>query len=717
MGCSCDKNIEEVLYNQSNISEKKSIFQNEYFSYLNFIYELKGYLNINQFSNNISGINIINNENENRNDNNKNQEFYLIPAIWFENWEKWIKDIIIKNEYKKFNTNFKYKNYKNKAKFYYHLINEENWKKISINKLYDFSEGLKTKEALICNNLMIFQYNSEKKHAIEIFFFEKDDDLFLTNLLFSFKKCTDAESEFNSLFELLKSSPIKEILGNMHYEQSELEFLETKKKILIYNKTREVNNDIKIFRKKQYQLFLDTLYKKEIEDIQSDKVKLDKKKEDYIERNNTINNNNKKKLDYIIRNDESLPISRASTIMNPNQKYLMSNSKVLPINSKEFFMDNIIDEDEKNSEKNKLSLNNKLGINSKKINNIKIIETTEIIEFQINENLLLSCFFCFFNIEYLREFIHKNIEVKVDTNNLYNNFSYIMNYLYDNLYTSENKIDINKLNNMNFKLIKNYPEYNYEILLEIIKNGEGKNIISKILNLLHLNLNLKISNKVIKGENNFKNNKESPEFNKFINDIKKSNDSIIFDLFFSIKKTKKICNNCNYEINKYKIINTFNISMDLILKNNNSKNLNRKNTMKDDCISIEECINYSLKPDNRENSIFNCSSCKTKANFTKIKEISKFSEIVILYFYYNKNKENIKIDFFKNLNLLDNIYILIGIISMDINNEENNYFSYCKEIWSNNWYKIDDDNINNIDMTKEKELIKYPLVLFYQKRK
>ena len=99
--------------------------------------------------------------------------------------------------------------------------------------------------------------------------------------------------------------------------------------------------------------------------------------------------------------------------MNPNQKYLMSNSKVLPVNSKEFFMDNIIDEDEKNSEKNKLSLNNKLGINSKKINNIKIIETTEIIEFQINENLLLSCFFCFFNIEYLREFIHKNIEVKV----------------------------------------------------------------------------------------------------------------------------------------------------------------------------------------------------------------------------------------------------------------------------------------------------------------
>ena len=85
----------------------------------------------------------------------------------------WIKNIITKNEFKTFNTKFKYRNFKNKEKFYFHLITEENWMKIYKNKIYNFNEEFKTKIGLICNNLIMLKYGSieGEKNDIEIFFF------------------------------------------------------------------------------------------------------------------------------------------------------------------------------------------------------------------------------------------------------------------------------------------------------------------------------------------------------------------------------------------------------------------------------------------------------------------------------------------------------------------------------------------------------------------
>ena len=85
--------------------------------------------------------------------------------------------------------------------------------------MYNFSEEFKTKIGLISNNLIILQYDTSlgEKNEFEIFFFEKDDDLYLTNLLFSFEKCNDANLERNNLLTILKSSPIYEILGNLFF--------------------------------------------------------------------------------------------------------------------------------------------------------------------------------------------------------------------------------------------------------------------------------------------------------------------------------------------------------------------------------------------------------------------------------------------------------------------------------------------------------------------
>ena len=256
MGCSCENSSEEIKHYQANIKKIKENCVKEYNSYLNFIYKLKGYLNVSQCTENLSMDEIEENKHEKNIATKK--EFYLIPSKWFEDWEKWIKNIIIKNEFKALRTKFKYQNFKNKEKFYFYLMTEENWVKISKNKLYNFSEEFKTKIGLISNNLIILQYDTSlgEKNEFEIFFFEKDDDLCLTNLLFSFEKCENSNSECNNLLSILKSSPIYEILGNMHYDKSKSEFIEPKKKIIIYNKTRIVNDDIKQFRKKQYEIFL-----------------------------------------------------------------------------------------------------------------------------------------------------------------------------------------------------------------------------------------------------------------------------------------------------------------------------------------------------------------------------------------------------------------------------------------------------------------------------
>ena len=82
MGCSCNNEFKRT---ENNIVILKEDYQNEYHSYLDFIYKLKTYLNTSQTGDK-------NYEQEN-NDNNAiiKKEFYLIPSKWFEEWEIWIK--------------------------------------------------------------------------------------------------------------------------------------------------------------------------------------------------------------------------------------------------------------------------------------------------------------------------------------------------------------------------------------------------------------------------------------------------------------------------------------------------------------------------------------------------------------------------------------------------------------------------------------------------
>ena len=720
MGCSCNNDFQNT---GKNITKLKEDYQKEYHSYLEFLYKLKGFLNTSQLEEKN------NNEENNINNTITQKEFYLIPSKWFEDWEMWIKNIIMKNEFKTFNTKFKYKNFKNKEKFYFQLMNEESWMKIYKNKLYNFSEEFKTKTGLICNNLIILKYGSSEgeKNGIEILFFEKDDDLFLTNLLFSFEKCENSNSECNNLLSILKSSPIYEILGNMHYDKSKSEFIEPKKKIIIYNKTRIVNDDIKQFRKKQYEIFLNP-------QLNNIKIEVEKEKEKENKINNEISNENK--IDpnnkYIkingIKND-SQAISRASTIMNMNIQNLVSNNtnygfKMKIKKQNDIFTDEIQEGEITNEGKNsknidKLLLNNKLKSYSKKIrmndkeifnNNLNELEITELGDNKINESFLFSIIFCIFTINKLREFIKKQKNIQLEDDVSFTTFLNIMNFLYDKLCSEDNSFDINKIKNINYNLIKNCPEYNYIKLVEIIRDQPGKNLISKIINLLHISINNKIPNDSPQKNFNINKAETNQKYNDFINNILSQNNSIFFDLFFGVKKVSKICNNCKNELNTYKLMNVINISIDKVRKQQ------KKNKIEITEVSIEECLNLTLKNESDFKNMFKCSSCNNNVSCNKIKDICVFPDIVVFYIYYD-NQENIKLNFNESISLLNEKYILIGIICSKINHNEKIFISYCQNISDNKWFKFEEDYIDEIDMNKEKDGVLYPESLFYQKIK
>ena len=179
--------------------------------------------------------------------------------------EKRIDTIYKNNKYKSLDFNFQFQNDNKIHKFYYEIISDELWMQLYRNQMYNLNSVARNfKNCIICNNIIIIQYTADKSNDIEIFFFEKEDDLFFTNLLFSFEKCENSQNKCYSLLNLLKTSPIQEILGNIKYDKSD-EFIVKTNKMKIYNKTRKIDEEIKQFRESLY-------YKTSINKNQSPKL-------------------------------------------------------------------------------------------------------------------------------------------------------------------------------------------------------------------------------------------------------------------------------------------------------------------------------------------------------------------------------------------------------------------------------------------------------------
>ena len=745
MGSVCCINSDENNF-ISNFSELKYKFREEYKLYLSFLNKLKLDLN--------SSINFSDN-NENNNNTNiiHNKTFYFVPRIWFENWEKRIEIIYKTNKYKSFDCNFEFKNEKKLHKNYYEIVSDELWIQLYKNQLYKLNNVIRNrKTGYICNNLIIFQYSSNKSNSIEIFFFEKDEDLFFTNLLFSFEKCHDHKNECYKLLNLLKSSPIQEILGNIKYDKSD-EFKVDRNKMIIYNKTGIIANDIKNFRQTQYMIVINPVHgPNSFENEENPDIYDDRKIEGYTERKNqgkyyegiiklnkkdgenTINgygiseiNNNSSK--YILNRN----ISKTIKISKKNNNFSKDNNDntktyILSLKNNSL-LSNIDKEIEKKiSSKMIMSKNeDKSSTNNSKIPS-NIFECYD--ESKINQNFFESILYCLFNIKELTDYLLNNKEKNNNLNSFYNEYLKILDFLYKDhdLISILNK---NKTNNIHEitdndksskNLINNCENYNYQKLLRLIIYQNSINIISKIINSLHLELNKYKNNDCNLKKNEYSEeeiglNKDEIErknqkYEKFLKDCKEINNSIIFDLFYGIKEIKIICLGCNKVHYKYEIMNIIEISKNKLAKNIKDKNINNNH------INIKDCLNnYSEKQTQNDNLLFECYFCKEYQNYSLIYNICKYPEIAILCFLNDDiNYNYIKIDLEEKINLSDDEYKLIGIISSEKNNnlEEEKYNAYC---YSNKkWFFYDRQKKNNFDFNSNKENLN-PIVLFFQKIK
>ena len=763
MGSICC-NVNDDMNYISNYLEYKTKLLDEYKTYLSFLNKLK--LNFNS-----SSI---------KDDTNNNvvEKYYLVPRTWFENWEKRIGSIYSKNKYKHYDYDYDYefKNEDKLPKFYYELVPEELWAKLYRNQLYKLNgSNAKTKNGMICNNLIILQY-LEKYNSIEIFFFEKDDDYFFTNLLFSFENCNSqtAQNEYYNILNLLKSSPIQEILGNMHYDKSK-EFNVKKNKMIIYNKTKINDEELKNFRTKQY----DILFINPIQEIDSCGEKEKEKYKDnndqriygYTEINNNINN----VINYdVIGNANHLNgestlgynITQGNTGTKKNSRYISSfdnNSKnikifqnnnmndkntniIMSLNNNSLIKTKITDEIKKNSRNFLLKPN--LEISTISDNKTKISNIFDFYEeHKSNQNLFESILYCLFSIKQLVDYLLNNKENdKIPKNSLYNEILKIIKYLFKNNRNLIDKLNNNKTNNIN-EIVEDYkdelkeeennlinlcPEYDYQKILRFVIFQNSINIISKVINTLHLELNKsskpndyrtiqnEVSEEIINPNEEEKNNK----YKQFIDECKENNNSIIFDLFYGVKESKIICNKCDKFYYKYEIFNVIEFSVDKLreyIKENKSENNNINNLNDNDKIhvSILDCFNYYFSRHKilNNNTNINCPFCNEYNDFSIIYKICKYPEILIMCFNYDndsslENWRNTRIDFDDIINLDIEKYILKGVISR--NDENYLYNTICRDDSNKSWTFYDIKKINNYDLFKNKDHI-FPIVLFYQK--
>ena len=755
MGTLCCNMSEEMNYILSNFAELKSKLKDEYKSYLSFLYKLKRDLN--------SSI-IDRNAGQNNNNNNKinNLSFYLIPRIWFGNWEKRIVTICKTNKYKSYSFKYEYKNEENIPLFYYELVSDEIWLQFCRNKVYKLnSNNRKIKTSIICNNLIILYYN---KTNIEVFFFEKEEDLFFTNLLFSFEKCQDSQKECSVFLELLKKSPIQEILGNMHYDSSK-EFLVTKNNVMIYNKTEEVEEEVKKFREKQYDLeFISPIHGPSLIDSEKDQqqiednfkingyfeihkgnkmyyeglIKLRQKKESntmgYDMSGSCLNihsSNIRSSLINNANNSRSIKIMKNNTLndIDKNKTYYFA------LRNNALVCNKIIDKDKTNVRNIILNQNPEIStIFDYKSKYTNIFDCFE--EKKNNKSFFESIIYCLFNIKELTDYFLNNKPKKIDENNSFcDEYLKIIQFLSQKKKNLFIKLNINKndntynLSNNNGQeenynenyLINSCPEYNFQKIIRLINYQNSLNIICKILYTFHLELNQSTNNLI---ENEFLdkilNQNESEKQNvyqNFLKESKENNDSIIYDLFYGIREAKVICNKCKNSYYKFEIMNTIDFSIHKLAKY--AKEMNNKNNI----INIMDCINYynSEKKQN-EKILIECKFCNEYQNYTLQNIIYKYPEVFIICFYYDnyyldeEDEYDIKIDFDEKIKLLNDEYNLFGIISLEknIKSEDDTYIAYCKN--DNKWVFYGDEVINNFDFENDKKNI-VPIVLFYKKVK
>ena len=249
--------------------------------------------------------------------------------------------------------------------------------------------------------------------------------------------------------------------------------------------------------------------------------------------------------------------------------------------------------------------------------------------------------------------------------------------------------------------------------LDLDQPGAYKEFIILFLNNIHNELKRHLKSK----ENNIKEPKD--KYNRkitcsyYVNDFAKSL-SIISDVFTGHIETTNKCLNCQRLCFSRSQISFSYIKFNYLIFpleeiNNYNYNNNKYYVTLDDCFEYNQkekpsfCEDCHYYPATRTSKIFLAPINlilildRGKENLSNIKlKIEKTYDIT--RFVLNKDKEKV-------------IYNLYAVLT---HFDQNHFIALCKSPVNNNWYKFDDETIEQID---EKEVIKFdcPDILFYTK--
>ena len=271
-------------------------------------------------------------------------------------------------------------------------------------------------------------------------------------------------------------------------------------------------------------------------------------------------------------------------------------------------------------------------------------------------------------------------------------------------------------------------------LFEGVQANDAKDLVNFLLMTLHTELNM-----VGPGQNDNEGNILLDQTNQalmlkvFTDNFKKTNRSIISDIFYAMNCNKTQCGNCktisyNYQIYFFLIfpleeVRKFRLSNPAL--NPNSMYLPNNTVDILDCFNFERKLNFM----SGDNAMY-CNYCKQTCQSSMCTVLTTGPEVLIIILNRGQGIQfDVKINFYTDLNLADYIelqntgcfYELIGVIThLGSSDMGGHFIAYCKSYHRDDfgiWYRYNDSIRTNVS-DFDKEVIRFgmPYLLFYKKK-
>lgn len=283
-----------------------------------------------------------------------------------------------------------------------------------------------------------------------------------------------------------------------------------------------------------------------------------------------------------------------------------------------------------------------------------------------------------------------------------------------------------------------YEPYNFKQIIsdmnplfEGVQANDAKDLINFILQQLHEELNE--PNKVI-GNNSFNIDQYNEEqmFINFIDDFKKSQRSIISDIFFFIIETKTECLNCkqrnqmngNYNpiyLYNFQIMNFLIFPLEEVRK---YKIMQYQQNFQE--VNLIDCFNYNQKVDfmQGENQMW-CKNCQQNSPSQYMTFLCSAPIDLILILNRGKgNIYNVKLNFDEiidignyvrmktNQSLIYHLYAVVTHIGPS--DMGGHFVAFCKSPIDNKWYKYNDAIVELVERFQDIVNFSVPYILFYE---